>query len=137
MQFGTGIVLLFWAIQDIRFKGLAVKEILSGGIMLFLLFLLQGGGEISKIPAGVLPGTLWLSFSLQKKDAVGPADGIVLMLLGLIFGITGVLEVLLYALILFVLCMTGVAIRKGSIPKKGIPFIPFLFLGYVFRIFLL
>lgn len=77
----------------------------------------------------ILPGGLLLLWGRFTRESIGYADGMILCGLGILFGFSGALEVILYAFFLaavfsMIILMLG---KRGR--KETIAFVPFMGLG--------
>ena len=102
MQVMTGVVLLLWAWEDMQRQKLRPWRLGAG--MAALLVSGGIGGMLSpeKAVFGLFPGIFLLVLSVlgEKESAVGEADGVAVLLLGLLYGIWASLTILLYGLCL-------------------------------------
>ena len=80
---------------------------------------------------GLIPGVVLMLVALVAKDAIGPADGAVLALIGSFLGFWNSVSVLCFALMISLVVALFLIIVKKVGKKKEIPFVPFLFLGFV------
>ena len=93
-----------------------------------LLGLLRNGWNVSVITA-LLPGALLLLLSVLT-DAVGKADGIILMLLGSAYT-DGRIWLLLCLSLIYIFLYSMILYISKKDPKRRIPYIPFLLIAYI------
>lgn len=126
-----GICLLFCSLCDWK-KGGVRTWLLLGMTVATLGYVIGCSGEsIRSILFGGLLGGVFLLVSFCSKEEFGYADSWMLSILGLFLGGKKVLLLAVLAFFaagLWALC--GMIFRHWN-RKKTIPFIPFLFLGYM------
>ena len=83
---------------------------------------------------GILIGGAFLGISKVTRGQIGIGDGLILCVTGLGLGIAKGMEMLLYGLLLAALFSAILLVRKVANRKMTIPFIPFLFVGYLITI---
>jgi len=136
----TGVILLLWAVEDIRYKSIQNIHLAGGSVLLLLLVVLEGRGMdgssvgrggVADVVVGMSPGLLLLLLSVTGGNVVGAADGVVILLLGTIYGVWEVTEILLVSLSLFCVLMGGMLWAKKIERKTRIPFLPFVLIGYL------
>ena len=129
LEIGMSLLSLGWfTVQDVRRKRLRVLDL----CLLFaviVLYLLSVGRGISVILTGIIPGVAMYGVSICSREQVGKGDAILIFLLGLLFGLKRVVELLLLTF-LFVFCYSVVLFIKGhGNRKKEIAFVPFLLMS--------
>ena len=133
MQVMTGVVLLLWAWEDMQRQKLRPWRLGAG--MAALLVSGGIGGMLSpeKAVFGLFPGIFLLVLSVlgEKESGVGEADGVAVLLLGLLYGIWASLTILLYGLCLCCLVVGVLWLVKKIGKKDRLPFLPFLLGGYL------
>lgn len=120
--------------EDMKDKKITVTITLFSGIVGILLHLLFPGQSIFEMLAGVLSGFGILLLGRLAEGKIGMGDGIVFMLTGLYLGAA---ENFLLMCISFLLAgIFGMFLLFFCRCKrnKRIPFVPFLFLGYLFML---
>lgn len=125
------IWLLVCSIQDIRDKKLSVFLIFLGFICLFPFSLVFDKVSIYNRLGGLLLGLFLIAMTYITRGQIGIGDGLFIMVIGVCFGFGISSTMLIYGLVLSALislCM--ILLRKGKRDTR-IPFIPFLFLGYL------
>ena len=134
---------LWWALVlgtgsfiDIRKKSLPKTFVavicMVSTVMLVIGFFLSVS-SISYMEAGIgaMIGGVVMVASFFSNGCIGMADAILVFITGLLFGYMGSIEVTLYA-IFFAAIVSMILISFGKAGRKShIPFIPFMFLGYV------
>lgn len=96
------------------------------------IFVLERSGLV--IIGGMGIGLFIVSLRILGIRMLGAGDGAVLVITGILLGFWKNMELLMVGLFLASLYGIGRIIKEGNQTKKEIPFIPFLFLGYVFQI---
>lgn len=80
---------------------------------------------------GTLPGVFLLIAGWSTKQQVGYGDGIVLLVIGIYLGFSASLSILLTALLLIAPVSLFYIVCRRAGRKKQLPFVPFLFAGYL------
>lgn len=130
MDYIAGVYFLIEGIRDIRRKQIHPGICLCFGIFGLIGSIVQGRGGMSLFMAG-LPGCICLMISLCSRQAIGYGDGIFLCGLGMIYTLEEMVFMCMIAL--FLAGTTGLVLlvvfqRNG---KNEIPFVPFLFAGWI------
>ena len=125
--------------EDLRGKTVAVRKLLlffSGSLICTALKIKGAPGELwdasRDIMLGCLPGISLLLVGKLSGWAVGSADGIIVLVLGIYLGFWQVLSVLSGAFLTAVMAAGFLLAVKKKDRKYEIPFIPFVFAGMVF-----
>lgn len=148
----TGLVLSCWAWQDARERSVSILALIVGGIVLLKLWVsgfwaedfwmtdvltasvpTAGWNRERFIPAvaGAVPGLLLLAAAFFPGAGIGAADGIVLLLLGLVTGMGGILCVLAYGMAAFAVCAVLFLVSGRITVRSRLPFLPFVLFGYL------
>lgn len=111
---------------------------LAGSLICTALKIKEVPGELwdvsRDVMLGSLPGISLLLFGKLSGWAVGSADGIIVLVLGIYLGFWQVLSVLSGAFLTAVMAAGFLLAVKKKDRKYEIPFIPFLFGGMMFSI---
>lgn len=126
----TGILLAILAWIDVKTK--TVPVVLIGVLALFLA--LTGFYIKLSIPFmvfGCIPGMVALFITYVTKGKLGKGDGLILLALGIGCGLDRVM--LVWGIALTMAAVTGIVllVLKRATRKTELPFVPFLFWGYV------
>lgn len=70
-------------------------------------------------------------FSVMTRQGIGMGDVKLMAVLGMLCGLTAVINVLIYALMLCVVCSAVLVVRKKKSIKDKVPFGPFLYGGLI------
>lgn len=84
---------------------------------------------------GMMMGVCIVSLRFLGIGMLGAGDGIVLLITGIVLGFGNNMELLMIGLLLASLYGIGRSLKDGLRSKKEIPFIPFLFIGYLIQLF--
>lgn len=125
------IMLFLSSIKDIKTKSVSMRMVIP--CLLIVLFCLPFRNDITIISGllGSFVGFIMIGIGKVSNWQVGMGDGIVLVVTGIGLGIWENAFLLLYALLLIsVFCVFLLFIKKIS-KKNTLPFIPFLFIGYI------
>lgn len=119
------------SIQDIKKKKVNLWFLYAGGVLVFISLIVVTTVTLGERLFGGGIGILMLGISLITKEAIGRADCILILYLGLM---TGCLQIIMILLISFFLCcifcIIGTGFRLLS-RKKRVAFIPFLLVGFL------
>ncbi len=128
----AGIWMLYFALEDCRKKSVPLIAILIAfATALFNHFMqsLSSGGE-RWLMIDLLPGGMVLLFSLFWKEEVGRADGLCIMLLGVLAGgETSGFSAIAGALLFCIYAAAGIVAGNRE-KERQVPFLPFLATGY-------
>lgn len=132
----TVLWLIAMSIFDLFEKRVPVWLLAAGGIPTIVSAMyayMKGTESLSQILFGMLPGVLLLVVAAVTKKA-GWADGIVLLIMGLLTGLWECMACFMVSLI----AMSAVSLPLLVLRKLGknatLPYIPFLCAGYLLRI---
>lgn len=130
LKIGLGILLAALAIEDIRCKRISSVKLVAGFLLAIGLCLAErhSAGEIV---TGVFLGIAFLTISWITQEKLGMGDslmiGILCVGLGGIRGMIAIICALFIAGLFSAVMLMG---RKYTL-KSNLPFIPFLFAGYI------
>ncbi len=128
-----GIYIAVLSIEDILKKSIPVL-LLAAGILFIPAGLLTEGAECFS-PAdnilGVIPGAVLLIISFVSRGQIGIGDGVLVAITGASLGLEAVVRILTAALILIMLFSGGMLVFGKFKRKSTLPFIPFIFAGYL------
>ena len=130
MKLMTGLLLGGLAVVDFKQKKIPVLPVAAMGVLL-LLFRLWNGVELRELATSLLPGAGLLLFARLSREAVGTGDGLVLLALGMGYGAEEILVMLFVALCLAAGLSVVLLVSKRAGRKSEIPFLPFLFFGWM------
>lgn len=132
----TFIWLLALSAGDIREKKVPVWLLWAGGVTAAGILLYRaawGEAAPAQIVRALLPGAVLLLLAAGTKKA-GCADGIVLMVLGVVEGDGGCLTICFGSLVLIAL-VSGILLAMKRVRRNTkLPFIPFLAAGWMLLI---
>ncbi len=126
-----GVLLFFLGIQDLRQKEISCWWLIS--IIPFIVIEIITSSEITfmgRIFGGLL-GFFFIILSKITKGQIGIGDGYVLCVIGIMLGISKSAILLSYAFLLTSVVSMILLIFFRWNRKKTIPFIPFIFFGYL------
>lgn len=122
--------LLWLALQDKRHLGITPR-----GLLVTSVILLVAGqfGEVNRQSAlgGVTVGVIILIFAYFSKEAIGVADGVVILVCGAAFGLLETVTFTFFATVYAGFCSIVLLLTRKAGKKSRIPFFPFLLLGYL------
>ena len=122
--------LLWLALQDKRYLGIT-----PCGLLVASVFLLTAGqfGNVSRQSAlgGVMIGTVLMVFAYFSREAIGMTDAVLVLVCGAAFGLLETVTFTFFAALYAGVCSGVLLLAKKAGKKTRIPFLPFLFLGYI------
>lgn len=128
---GMRLLVLGWlAVEDVRKRALSIWELaVASGVLLLAGWTEQAG--LQSRAGGLVFGILVLCICKLSAEAIGFADGILILVFGVSSGLVRV-SLLCFLSFLFSAILAGCLYLSGRIGKKGrIPFLPFLTAGYL------
>ncbi len=131
----TPIILLgmlgLYAVEDIWKKRISVRYLWIFGAAGIVINLFQKSISVPDMLLGVAVGAALVVVSLLTRESIGLGDGFLLMTAGVFLGGSSVLELLFISLLYAALVSLGMLAFRRWKRKREIPFVPFLFLGYL------
>lgn len=116
---------------DLRKKTVSWMMLLLGGVLCGLCCLTSGAEGIINRLFGAGLGLILLIISRVTREAVGRADSILVICLGAVLGFDQCIKMLCISLgLCCICCMVGLSFHVIT-KKYRIPFIPFLFAGFI------
>jgi leader peptidase (prepilin peptidase)/N-methyltransferase len=131
LQLVMGTMLLACGIQDALKKKINLWIIISGGLLIGICVPFCGTFSFVNLIGGVLIGACVIGISIVTGGKIGIGDGLLLCVTGIGLGFWGNLELFGFALFLAAGLSIVLLIFRLADRKKSIPFVPFLFFGYV------
>lgn len=125
------LLLLICSVDDIQKKTIHLKKLIIFVIPIVIVMLIRSDISIIECLAGMIIGVVFIFISKVTHGEIGIGDGLLLAVTGLGLGIWKNLEMLCYALLFAAIYSIILLIRNFKNRKRKIPFVPFLFLGYV------
>lgn len=122
--------LLWLALQDKRHLGVTPRGLLIASVI--LLFAGQFM-EVSRSSSfgGVMVGVVVLVFAYFSKEAIGAADGVIILVCGAAFGLLETVSFTFFAAFYAGVFAIVLLLTKRVGKKSRIPFLPFLLFGYL------
>ena len=130
MEVMAGICLCIQSIWDIKTKEIPLWISLGFGSCSFL-YSISCQREWNSFVWSILPGVLCLCLSVCTREAIGFGDGILLCAFAMLYSIEELMKMIIIAIIfagIFGLLLMVCFHKSG---KYEIPFVPFLFLGWI------
>lgn len=134
-EIGLCLFLGYFTYEDIKTRRLSGKGIFLFAIVGGIISVLFPAYRIGQILLGMGIGGGLLIMSLLSKGGIGVGDGIVVLISGIYLGVQENCFLLLLALLVSSLYSGILWIVKKVDRKQKIPFIPFLLVGYIMRLF--
>lgn len=130
-----GVLLLICALQDLFKKRVYLWVIGIGAVLTFICLPFLDELSVADCIGGVSVGLITILISKITAGKIGMGDGIILCVTGVGLGFWNNLELFGVALFLAAVLSIILMILRVVDRKKSIPFIPFLFAGYLIIIF--
>jgi leader peptidase (prepilin peptidase)/N-methyltransferase len=127
----TGIWLLLCSWQDFRKKKIHIGLIIIGGFITLIYSFLSGELAFFNRIAGLTLGLTLLLLNPLTGGQIGVGDGLIVSILGIGLGFNQLAFILAYSLFGAAVFAVGLMLFRKAGRKFTIPFIPFLFLGYL------
>jgi leader peptidase (prepilin peptidase)/N-methyltransferase len=127
----TGIWLLLCSWQDFRKKKIHIALIFLGGIGILICSFLSGELVFSSRIAGFSLGLTLLLLNPVTSRQIGIGDGLIVSILGIGLGFNQLAFILTYSLFGAAILAVGLILFRKAGRKRTMPFVPFLFLGYL------
>ncbi len=130
-----GIFLLIGGVYDWKKRYISHYLLIIGCIVAFISICVVQEGKAHIM--GVLIGSIFIIISKLTDQALGYGDSIICVLIGIGLGANVLIECCTIGFfICSIICLIGVRLKKIS-RKSEVPFLPFLFCGYIMRLVLL
>ena len=133
--------LLKWLIVIMVMMPQTITDIKKKKIILSLTAVCMAAGVAIRLYEGelwkpetalcLLPGILVIALAYISQGGIGHGDGLLILSLGMLLGITGLIQLLTISLIAAGLFSLVLLITGKAGKKTAIPFVPFLFAGTV------
>ncbi len=134
-EIGGAFTLLGLALQDKRHLEITRRELLIASVVLLAVGQTGAVTWQSRL-GGAMVGVVLLVFGYFSKEAIGIADGAVILVCGVAFGLYETVMMTFFAAFYAGVCSMILLLLKKAGKKSRIPFLPFLLLGYLtMRIF--
>lgn len=121
------------SVTDIHYHKVPADILLMGniGVVLYQIYkACRGEADVWLIAGGAAVGFLFLLLSKVTREGIGYGDSWGILVLGIYLGFWKILEVLAGAFsVLGIVSLVALCVKKMS-RKYGIPFFPFLTIGY-------
>lgn len=131
---GIGILLIMlghYAIEDIKKRRITVWYLpIFGGLGVVLQAISQNR-SVAEIFLGVGVGLAICLLSRCTGGSIGAGDGLILTVTGIFLGGSANVELLMTGLLYAAVFSLGILIFGKKNRRQEIPFVPFLFLGYL------
>lgn len=126
-----GGYLLTLGIEDIRKKEISIYLLFAGVIPVIVWAISDTQTEWKYRLLGLIPGVILLGISVLTEDQIGKADALVLGMMGLAMGIGDAMILMSVAFALCAVVALVLIVFRKCRKTFRLPFIPFIFTGYV------
>lgn len=131
VQILLGVILVVSSIKDIKRRRISMSIIVPGIIILLICLPFRNNISVVNGLFGTIVGISMIGIGRLSRWQIGMGDGIILILTGIGLGFWENAFLLLYALLLIFLFSVILLFLKKITKKTTLPFIPFIFLGYI------
>lgn len=134
MQIISGIILAIASLFDIKNKKVPVVYINGCLALALVIAIVSKNADIINIVIGIIPGIVVFIISNVLEGVIGKADGLVIVMIGLLLGIKELCLILMlsFAIAAVVSVVLIGVFRKGR--DTTLPFIPFLLAGQIIAV---
>ncbi len=131
-----GLSALLWlALQDKKYLGVTRRGLVISSMVLLIAGCFSDVTWQSRL-GGAMIGVILLLFVYFSKEAIGFADGVVVFVCGVAFGLYETVTMTFFAALFSGVLSVVLLIARRVGKKSRIPFLPFLLSGYaVMRVF--
>lgn len=131
-----GIYMAFLAFEDIMKKTIPVSFLWLGILFIPVGLLTEGGSfSLTDNALGIIPGAVLLVISYVSRGQIGIGDGVLVAQVGASLGLEAIVRILTAALLL-ITAFSVIMLIFGKLKRKStLPFIPFVFTGYLLGFF--
>ena len=125
----TALMLLAGSVMDIKDKTVPAIYLLIAAVGSVVMTVIYKG-ELKEMLLGLIPGAALL-ITGKLSGCMGEADGILLLLLGGMYGLRDGGELMMYALLTAAAASFFLIVLKHAQKKDTLPFIPFMLAGFM------
>lgn len=126
----TFLILFWFGISDLRKKEISALHLAAGVSLTLILICICREKPAFYYVLALMPGIGMVVLSFLTREKLGYADGIVVMILGLLRGLLICLQSLMIGLLLLLCFFLALILLKKANRKTTLPFVPFLFLSW-------
>ena len=130
MNFVIGPVLGILSVVDVRERKIPVRPVLFLGMVLFVMRL-HAGVTAGELVCGLIPGAVLMIVAWVTKEKLGMGDGVLVLCLGLGYGIEAMLMIIGVAFAVAALVSVVLMVCRKATRKTELPFLPFLLVGWL------
>ena len=131
MDIMAGVCLFLQSIWDVRTKTIPLWISLGFGVVSFF-YSLCIQREWNSFLYAILPGVFCLGLGYCTRQAIGYGDGFLLCALATLYSLEEVMQIIIVAISIAAVIGLVLFIIFHKSGKYEIPFVPFLFLGWMF-----
>lgn len=120
------LFLIFCTVFDLRTKKIPLSVLVVFGMIILGMTGINGTLVHRGIYWQLIPGAVFLLIAFVTRQAVGYGDGIVILLVGILLGISRCLSMVCLGLVLCSAVSLGILLLKKGNRQTKLPFTPFL-----------
>lgn len=125
------IMLIIYSIQDIKRKKINLLLLIIVIPILLVCLYIEDKLRINSYLFGLILGIGLYIFSILSRGQFGRGDAVIIGIIGLGTGFWNSLIIFFYGLLLAAVYSAILLVKNGFKRNIKIPFVPFLFLGYL------
>ena len=130
-----GLILITQCVFDIKSKRLPLWITGAGVGVGMILWMIEGSCDFMRFTS-IIPGILCLVIAKVSREAIGYGDGLLLCMMGFYLECLTLIGICLWAFTLAGILGLFLLVTKRKKGKQEIPFVPFLFLGFLLEVIL-
>lgn len=119
------------SIQDFKKRTISGKVLAAGAVIVIIFQSIVKLRPVEIWIAGGLLGAMFIGVSKITKEGIGYGDSFLITIMGMYLGIWDLMYILIVSFTMAALYSMTVLVRHQYHRKRTLPFVPFLFLGYL------
>lgn len=119
------------SLQDMKEKKVKIKVLFLFAVLGLVIHLATFQQSLPEMLGGMLVGGFVLLLSVLTRESIGKGDGLLLMVTGLYLGLKQNVQLLFWGVFFAGIFALFLLVFGKKRRKDDIPFVPFLFVGYL------
>lgn len=117
------------AAWDIKTKTIPISAVILFGIITAVCTGIRGNRDLLSLLYSLIPGALLLTLSLCTRESIGYGDGLLVLPLGILIGLSMCIVTVVSGMIISAVCALVLLVCKKVNGKTRMPFVPFMTMG--------